>query len=183
MRPTLYAISVFVSCFLSASLNAADGPGNPSQLGPAPAPQATASSQAGNGFITCAVGYFGVKLSPKDARGVTASLDGIQLKLTKVGDHYEMEPIGIPGPKPSDFKAPLVTVGDTDVTYDAGPMVVRWKMEQVFDLPKDWATVERISGKGPMAQTTITIKRGDGSVTLTLAAPHSRPETWSFKSF
>lgn len=160
---------------------AADGPAVPS--GPAPPQAAAPSSQGGSGFLPCAVAFLGVKLSPKDAKGVTVALDNIQLKFTKVGDRYEMEPIGIPGPKPANYKAPTVNVGETDVTYDTGPMAVTWRMNQVFDLPPDWTTVECMSGKGMMAQGVFTIVRENGVVTLTSKVPGSRLETWVFRPY
>ena len=169
---SLYAI---LGCSLAMS---ADGP-------PTDAAPVAPANQVGNGFIPCAIGFFGAKLAPHDAKGFIATLDGIKLKLTRTGDHFEMEPIGFKEPKPNDFKPPIITVGETDVTYDVGPMVVRWKMDQVVELPKDWTTAERISGKdkGPLGKSVITIKREKGAVTLTLSGPSSRPESWTVSPF
>ncbi len=165
---------------LLASLAPAWAADGPSRAGPPPPTQA---SQAGMGFMPGSAAFLGVKLSPREARGATLALDGIQLRITRVAGHYEMEPVGVPGQKPADFKPPVVTITETEVTYDAGPMAVTWRMDQVFDLPRDWTTVEQLTGKGPLAQATLTIVRSTDAITVTTQAPRSRTETWVITPF
>jgi hypothetical protein len=163
------AVLLFFFAITNAVL-AADG------QGVAPAGSREPAAVSGSNIFPMLMAYCGKKSGIESEVGFRVQLDRISFEFRKTGDVYEMMPVGIPGPVPSDFKPPKFSIADDLVVMDMEFMSSALHTGKVFSHIGPWVEGSPIRLIGPFREGSITIRKTADGIQMTLSAARSRPE-------